>query len=1343
MSRDKLAGVVCAILLLVGWASKPLAMSRDEALVRAQTYCFHPWTSAAKNLTASCLGSYESIYVPGDYLGLPYDWGGYVTLFQFDDGIKSGKGAGSYPEHGVLSCTVGLDCSGYVSKIWGVGHFGTATIHEVSHEIAFGAVLPGDAFNVPGYHVVLFAGELSDGWPVFYEAIGYNTMYNTFAGWANVSGFTPIRLDGISGSAGPTPQGTAGNPLPVKSFPHVHNGNTANSKSDMFDYYGADTGKKESGPEVIYAVEVKSPGKLTVSVQDGAGVDIDVHLCSALETYHCIARHDSLIEADITNCGTWYVVADTWCNASGVEFPGAYTLTIEFAAKGGGCSANSPFDFVGGIGEPCGYPGEPDLPFCNPNLGALTCLYSNADDFSFCTYPCAADSDCQTEFPGGCCADVAGAGDAADYFCMVDDFCAVAPPPVDEGPDEPGEDLVEQPIADVQSWFDSTVPTADLVGVDAPLLPGDGAAISPDYLEQGPDGHIPAGDAGEEELTGEGTPGADALVGADGGVVPPVSGSSDGSCSAAPLEKQGLAGLLMLLGAVLLIGLGRRRLMGLGSALLLLLLLVGCSGEPSPGAELSADATPDGVIADGGRVDGQSTDANPDAGGVDAPKGDTGSSADGDVQAIEEMGCVPSCAGKECGDDGCGGSCGECPAPSSTCNPAGLCAPVECESSKDCPGDLICYKEAGFCVECAVSADCGENQKCTSNYLCVDVVACISDKDCKAVDGVCDKEAGECVDCLTALDCPAEWLCVGKVCFEPACQANEVRCNGQAVEICNETLTGFDQVKNCPENQFCVAGKCLDHVCEPDAMFCDGEVATLCNADGSGPAETVDCAAVDLFCSGGECTACEPQCQGKECGDDGCGGDCGLCLSGTPCVQDGDKHVCGTPCDLAALQGRSVGCEFWAVDLDNVEGGQYEPVELFVAVPPGNGAAKLLVERFEAGAPIALTAADLKVASLDVAEGTVATFVLPSGLDVDGTAIASKAIRVKSSVPVTVHQFNPANGGNVFTSDASLLLPAHLSGKEYVALSWPQRTSGYTLRGNVAIVATGSGDTFVQLWVTSAVKAGEGVDALAGGNEEPYELALKQGEVLSLETDGDQGADLTGSRVQASKAVAVFGGHECANIPLGTNYCDHIEQQLLPVGKLDKLYAGDAFAPRNADQKDVWRVVAAKDDTMVAVVPQVAGPYTLNAGQWVEFYAGESFVLEASKPVAVGHYMQGSNYSGFEPYPSCSGSTGIGDPAFTIAIPINSFNHSHRVLIPADYDLDYLNIIAQSGSGDDVTLDGLAVGTPFVPMGSSGYAVAQVPIDDGVHEVASAGTPIGVTAYGYACDVSYAYPGGL
>jgi hypothetical protein len=47
--------------------------------------------------------------------------------------------------------------------------------------------------------------------------------------------------------------------------------------------------------------------------------------------------------------------------------------------------------------------------------------------------------------------------------------------------------------------------------------------------------------------------------------------------------------------------------------------------------------------------------------------------------------CVPSCGGKTCGDDGCGGVCGICPSPA-TCSGAGRCVLAGgCEPPAQCP----------------------------------------------------------------------------------------------------------------------------------------------------------------------------------------------------------------------------------------------------------------------------------------------------------------------------------------------------------------------------------------------------------------------------------------------------------------------------------------------------------------------------------------------------------------------------------------------------------------------------------------------------------------------------------
>ena len=83
--------------------------------------------------------------------------------------------------------------------------------------------------------------------------------------------------------------------------------------------------------------------------------------------------------------------------------------------------------------------------------------------------------------------------------------------------------------------------------------------------------------------------------------------------------------------------------------------------------------------------------------------------------------CTPSCGGKSCGSDGCGGTCGSC-APGSTCS-AGTCV-AGCTPScggKQC-GDDGCGGSCGACpdgIQCTVGGFCGNGcTVCEANPTC-------------------------------------------------------------------------------------------------------------------------------------------------------------------------------------------------------------------------------------------------------------------------------------------------------------------------------------------------------------------------------------------------------------------------------------------------------------------------------------------------------------------------------------------------------------------------------------------------------------------------------------------------
>lgn len=303
-----------------------LAIPRETVLDSAAAYAIHEWTSTEANTEASCTSGYTSDYSPGTHVGLPYDWGGYVTLSEFDAQIAAGYAAGSHSSDGILECSTGVDCSGYLSKIWGAGHYTTSSFSDITEDIAWDDIERADGINDPGSHCLLFTHLSEGGWPVFYEASGSGekVRINSSGGWSYVSGYQPIRYEDIDD--GPS-TGTAGEPREITAFPFTDYRWTAGAASDSIDSYSCEPGLDESGPEVLYRFEAATAGRLEAVVSDESGVDIDIHVLSAPDGESCVARDDTEISVEVGPGEVWLSL-DTY--VGGQEYPGPYILTATF-----------------------------------------------------------------------------------------------------------------------------------------------------------------------------------------------------------------------------------------------------------------------------------------------------------------------------------------------------------------------------------------------------------------------------------------------------------------------------------------------------------------------------------------------------------------------------------------------------------------------------------------------------------------------------------------------------------------------------------------------------------------------------------------------------------------------------------------------------------------------------------------------------------------------------------------------------------------------------------------------------------------------------------------------------
>lgn len=204
--RLLLIGTATSIWPQTGTIARLPTTTRAEILARARTFAAHTWKCGAANLNASCSKTYKSDWKPGQVItGVPYNWGGFDNPDAFDRKLARGAAAGAHSRNGVLSCTAGIDCSGFVSYCWGIpltAHlYGTTNLREIGGKPKynwFTDLKPGDALNKSGSHVVLFTGYNPDGTINICEASGSAARVICHkTTWSRFKGYIPLQYKGL------------------------------------------------------------------------------------------------------------------------------------------------------------------------------------------------------------------------------------------------------------------------------------------------------------------------------------------------------------------------------------------------------------------------------------------------------------------------------------------------------------------------------------------------------------------------------------------------------------------------------------------------------------------------------------------------------------------------------------------------------------------------------------------------------------------------------------------------------------------------------------------------------------------------------------------------------------------------------------------------------------------------------------------------------------------------------------------------------------------------------------------------------------------------------------------
>jgi hypothetical protein len=496
--------------------------------------------------------------------------------------------------------------------------------------------------------------------------------------------------------------------------------------------------------------------------------------------------------------------------------------------------------------------------------------------------------------------------------------------------------------------------------------------------------------------------------------------------------------------------------------------------------------------------------------------------------------------------------------------------------------------------------------------------------------------------------------------------------------------------------------------------------------------------------------------------------------------------TCSNACAGAVENRLSVGCEYFATDMDQFSPGlcfaafvantwdtpahleveyagaqlpiaafaripsgagptlSYAPYDPVVGLPPGQVAILFLAGSTGSGTPCPVLAAVSDGAQVFQATGVGSSF------------------RITADVPVVAYEMNPYGGGSAAVTGASLLLPTSVWGTNYVAVTAapydPEiNKQGTNIAPSINIVAAADG-TEVTLLPSVAVAGGGALPP--GAANVPYTFTLNKGQQAQL----TQQDDLTGTVIQSTKPVGLMAGHPCMRAPLGVAYCDHGEQMIPPVKALGSEYVGVMFKPRVIGDAAIWRVVGVVEGTVLSYTNDVGGPKAVSAGETIDFVTADPFVVksqDADHPFMFFTYMSGSQWGTASKGPLFD-TGGYGDADFVLGVPPQQYDSAYVFFADPTYpETSIVLVRAHDANGHihDVSLDCAGAVSGWQTVGD--YEWARVNLTEhefesvggcssGRHEIKSKG-PFGLWVWGwgtpettqFTANVSYGYPGGM
>ena len=256
-----------------------------------------------------------------------------------------------------------------------------------------------------------------------------------------------------------------------------------------------------------------------------------------------------------------------------------------------------------------------------------------------------------------------------------------------------------------------------------------------------------------------------------------------------------------------------------------------------------------------------------------------------------------------------------------------------------------------------------------------------------------------------------------------------------------------------------------------------------------------------------------------------------------------------------------------------------------------------------------------------------------------------------------------------------------------------------------------------------------------------------------------RGGDISGTHIIADKPISVFSGHECANVPVNSQPCDILIEQIQPI---DTWGTEVVTIPLKTRGGDILKVFASQDSTTVNITYTdinsgmvTSNPsFRLNANQFRELVVEDLSLIQSNNPIGVFQFSRSFK----------ADKVIMSDPFMLSVPPCDQYRDSY-IVAPAPFDpsiegsivgrvayVNYTNIAvpAEYFNASLITVNNKTINaSEFRPIRRADNSIwgygAQLLLDEGAQVIRhqDPNAALLVTMYGFSNQMSWGCTGGM